>query len=136
MIKTCPLCQSELVLDDHVLFCSECFHVVDRHYYNDEKADEIRKYRSRGLSWFKVGEAVNMTAMGARKKFIAAFGRNHPLLKEIEDDKRRKETTILAYILHEDGASYAEVAKLLNIGVSSCKQKVRRERKRKCQQTD
>ena len=130
MIRTCPLCQSELVLEDKVLFCSECFHVVHRHYNNDEKADEIRRWRSKGLVWKAIGYKVNMTAMGARKKFISAFGSDHPLLQDTPIAKKRKDTTILAYAMKEDNMSYAEIASMLNIGISACKQKVRRERMR------
>lgn len=131
MICTCPKCDGKLVLEDAVLFCTECLYVVNRYLRRDSLDDEIRKLRQQGLSWREVGRALDLTARSVLRRFRIAFGEDHELLRDTPSMRKKKETTILAYHLHVDnGFSYTRIAKILDIPVTTCKQKIYRERRR------
>jgi len=131
MVKHCPVCNGELLLEDKVLFCSECLHVVNRDFKRDEIDESIRYLRQKGLSWKAISDSVGMSVRAVYRRFKESFGDDHPLLGDIPSVKQKKETTILAYILHVDeGLSYSKTAEMLDISISACKQKVFRERKR------
>jgi len=128
MIKLCPKCRGTLILEDRVLFCIDCLYVVDRFLKREKLDDDIRSLRSKGLSWASIGKRVNRTAMAVRRRFIIAFGKDHELMQDIQKVKDQKETTLLSYLMKEDGLSYSFISKELGISINACKQKVRRER--------
>lgn len=117
--------------EDRVLFCTECLHVVNRHYQRKNVDDEIRRLRQQGRTWRQISKEVGLSVMGVRRRFLKSFGEDHPLLQDPPSLKKKKETTILAYALHEgQGLSYSEIAKWLGISVTTAKQKVHREKVR------
>ena len=123
-MEPCKKCNGRLVVEDKVLFCENCLEVVDRDYRKSDIDFDILKAREDGLSWQKVGESVGLSCSAVYRRFDIAFGRAHDLKGRTPLQRRRQDTTFLAYSLRKEGYKYPEIAKMLNITEVAARQKV------------